>query len=990
MPLKLKESVTVFLSVRKGLETCLLKEIKENTNLNCIKRIHFKRQEVAPIAQEEGSVCKQGLANRSLDLASSRIGSSGADRWLHVAEPEPLPTKTQREPTKETNHKFKTTESCSIRLQSGGLEVKCNREWLIGSVISLRSLESVWLRVGTPFRCHGSEDLIHRVSLLPWGDYLPQIEVEAIPLRVITRHSSVWSRVVIEECLRQGIRLYLARNAGCIGKVQSKPDDFCVSVILNRNTCYIAVQCSSRLSPRQYNYIDKPISIDTNHCIGTSVPFWSISMTKREARLEATRKSESVAAALPKENTAISSHLQRNAQGYTVARANYIEKQQLINGDKYDTADALTAGLLHSSSIFKTLVNKPIRIWNPFCGNGLLAGEIVSLLLELPNFTKEHPPSEYFKDIASGGLFDSYDSVVSKYLGHKRQNLTDVEIIASDTSILNLQQASKKLNDLYEFYKPLFNKDTNNTNQYIEHSTNVKEYCNRLPIPLSLHNAPLGTVAPLVYRSMVIAKIPSMTAAKGGNGIYERIKSYKDFGHIVSSRSDWKAVFVIVRGTAFEFYSGLDWKCIAKVTCSAGHTIRLLKSAKPIKVAVIGSTGSIGTQTLEIIRRINAESDEPKFKVVALSANSNADDLSKQAMEFKPNILNINFGAEALRQNVPNECEITTGKESILEICKNFDYDLLVMGISGCAGIEPTIAAAEGGKSLALANKESVVSAGCLLRKAIKKSKCELIPIDSEHNAIYQCLMSSARDFLEYTKQRDSRPLCGISSNVLNAVKRLIITSSGGPFRDTDPSLMKSLRLKDAIKHPVWSMGAKITIDSSTMMNKGLEVIEAHELFGIPYDSIRVLIHKECIVHSLVQFVDNSVMAQLYNPDMKLPIAYALNWPDRLPNTLPELDLVGQPLSFTNPDLKKFPCLKLAFEVGKMGGLYPTVLNAANEQANELLRQDAIAHWEIHELVKNAIDTFKQPDITEPSIDDIMEADAWGKQHVMELFTNQN
>eukprot|EP00371_Babesia_bovis_P003547 XP_001612194.1 1-deoxy-D-xylulose 5-phosphate reductoisomerase family protein [Babesia bovis T2Bo] len=443
-------------------------------------------------------------------------------------------------------------------------------------------------------------------------------------------------------------------------------------------------------------------------------------------------------------------------------------------------------------------------------------------------------------------------------------------------------------------------------------------------------------------------------------------------------------------GRAFEYYSGLDWQCVAKVTSSVGSVIKLLKNACPRKVAVIGSTGSIGCQTLDIIRRINATYDEPLFDVVALSANCNIKDLAQQAKEFKPKILNINYGYDELRQNVNNDIDITEGKEGILQLCRNFDYDLLVMGISGCAGIEPTIAAAEAGKSVALANKESVVSAGSTLRRVLDKSKCELIPIDSEHNAIYQCLVTSPRDLLEHTKERDPRAMCRISTNVLNSVKRLIITSSGGPFRDTDKSLMKTLRLKDAIKHPVWSMGAKITIDSSTMMNKGLEVIEAHELFGIPYDNIQVVIHKECIVHSMVQFVDNSVLAQMYNPDMRLPIAYALNWPDRMESTLPELDLLKQQLTFTDPDLEKFPCLKLAFEAGKMGGLYTTVLNAANERANEFLREDAIAHWEIHELVKRAVEEYKHPNIDHPRIEDVMEADSWGKNHVMESMKNRH
>ncbi|GIX63489.1 1-deoxy-D-xylulose 5-phosphate reductoisomerase [Babesia caballi] len=393
------------------------------------------------------------------------------------------------------------------------------------------------------------------------------------------------------------------------------------------------------------------------------------------------------------------------------------------------------------------------------------------------------------------------------------------------------------------------------------------------------------------------------------------------------------------------------------------------RMAGPIKVAVIGSTGSIGTQTLDIIRKMNDTADAPRFKVVALTANSNAADLAKQAAEFMPAQVNINVNEKQLRDEVTHDCHVTSGKEALMDMCESLDYDVLVMGISGCAGIEPTIAAAKAGKRLALANKESVVSAGDLLRKVVKDSQCEIIPMDSEHNALYQCLVSSARDFVEHVKARAPRPLCGLSPNVTSSVKRLIVTSSGGPFRDTDISLMKTMRITDALKHPVWSMGAKITVDSSTMMNKGLEVIEAHQLFGVPYERIRVLIHKECIVHSLVEFVDNSVVAQLYKPDMRLPIAYALNWPDRVENKLPELDLAKRSLTFEEPDLQKFPCLRLAYDAGMMGGLYPTVLNAANEQANEILRQDAIAHWELYHLVYEAVEKFRPPDLTEHSIE---------------------
>lgn len=420
-----------------------------------------------------------------------------------------------------------------------------------------------------------------------------------------------------------------------------------------------------------------------------------------------------------------------------------------------------------------------------------------------------------------------------------------------------------------------------------------------------------------------------------------------------------------------------------------GNLQRFQLYAEPTKVAIFGSTGSIGTQTLDIIRSINAASEEPKFEVVALSANSNADDLVKQAQEFRPTRLNINVNVEDLSLHLKDKCQITTGVEGLNDICNSVDYDILIMGISGCAGIEPTVAAARSGKKLALANKESVVSAGNLLRKVIADSKCEIIPIDSEHNALYQCLITSARDYVSHIKDRSEGALCGIPPNVRKSIKRLILTSSGGPFRDTPLDMMKNLRIKDALKHPVWSMGAKITVDSSTMMNKGLEVIEAHQLFGVPYEQIDVLIHKECVIHSLVEFVDSSIIGQFYNPDMRLPIAYALNWPDRTDNTLPGLNLTEATLSFTKPDLNKFPCLKLAYEAGKRGGLYPTVLNAANEKANEIFRQDAITHCELYDFVQKAVEDFIPPSTNEFSIEEIMEAHEWGKRHVVKQLQSR-
>ncbi|ORM41779.1 uncharacterized protein BXIN_0660 [Babesia sp. Xinjiang] len=357
MPLKLKESVTVFLSVRKGLEACLLNEIKRNPHLNHIERIHFKRQESLRDSHQKGGITNEGLINKGLDLGSTIIQSDGIDKWRYIPGSETTQTKGSVGCT-NAERKTKLVEGCTIRLQSGGLEVKCNREWLIGCVISLRSIESVWLRVGTPFRCHSAEDLTQRVALLPWGKHLPHIPVEDIPLRVISRHSSVWSRAVIEECLKQGIRSYFNQNTEVVALSEPKADDFCISVTLNRNTCYVAVQCSSRLSPRRFNFNNNLSCVDNDRFAELNAPFWSIYRTKIQAHLDATKKS-SIAVS---KDTTPKFHLECETQAKSVQRGNFIEEQQLLGGDKYDTADALTAGLLHAGNIFKTFKNTPLRV----------------------------------------------------------------------------------------------------------------------------------------------------------------------------------------------------------------------------------------------------------------------------------------------------------------------------------------------------------------------------------------------------------------------------------------------------------------------------------------------------------------------------------------------------------------------------------------------------------------------------------------------------
>ncbi|GIX63488.1 uncharacterized protein BcabD6B2_29230 [Babesia caballi] len=550
MPLKLKEAVTVFLSVRKGLETSLLNEIKRNPHLNRIERIHFKGQGKPLDALQAGNTCETGLLAAPDGVGGGRIQCTGEGKWLRLPDPSEKPTNKKQVSSTPEPRKTKLVETCTIRVQSGGLEAKCNREWLIGCVLGLRTVESVWLRVGTPFRCHNTDELIQRVSLLPWNHYVPRASLEEIPLRVISRHSNVWSSVIIKECVRQGIRAYFSRHSYFICQAGCEPNEFCISVTLNRNTCYVAVQCSSRLSPRLFNFAENASCIDSTRFTQLEVPFWSLSKARLQVQLAARKN----AASAVRETVPLgppSQHPPTNFQKSSACRENYIQEQQVLDGDKYSTADALVAGLLHAGGIFRKLKTRPLKVWNPFCGNGLVVSEIVALLLQLPNFTLRHPPPPLFRDLATGCDIDLYDAVFDKYVGSKTQTVEDVEIVASDTSILKLNQAAEKLNRLHSFYNPLFEERSERSNLK-EHATLFRQYRNRLPACLK-------------------SKLQA-----DNNRVYEAIKEYKAFGHIIGSRSDWKGVFAIAKGSAFEHFSGLKWQCIAKATSSTGDVIKLL------------------------------------------------------------------------------------------------------------------------------------------------------------------------------------------------------------------------------------------------------------------------------------------------------------------------------------------------------------------------------------------------------------------------------
>ncbi|MEJ2613652.1 MAG: 1-deoxy-D-xylulose-5-phosphate reductoisomerase, partial [Ignavibacteriaceae bacterium] len=360
------------------------------------------------------------------------------------------------------------------------------------------------------------------------------------------------------------------------------------------------------------------------------------------------------------------------------------------------------------------------------------------------------------------------------------------------------------------------------------------------------------------------------------------------------------------------------------------------------KILILGSTGSIGKNSLNVIRNF-----PDKFKISALTVNKSIDLLEPQIEEFKPEyvVVQNKESAKELKSKIKSKCEVLSGKEGLLSAAANVDYDVLIGAMVGFAGLAPTIEAIKRGKRIALANKETLVVAGELVTGLCKKHNAQIIPVDSEHSAIYQCLVGEK----------------------YNQVNKLILTASGGPFLNTSKETFCKVTVEQALNHPNWNMGNKITIDSASMMNKGLEVIEAHWLFGISKNKIEVVIHPQSIIHSMVEFIDGSIKAQLGLPDMKLPIQYALSFPERLANDFPRVSLqkIGN-LTFREPDLKKFECLKIAYDVLETGGTAPCILNAANEVAVEKFLNGQIKFSYIPAIINQALDKFenhKQPDL---------------------------
>ena len=377
-------------------------------------------------------------------------------------------------------------------------------------------------------------------------------------------------------------------------------------------------------------------------------------------------------------------------------------------------------------------------------------------------------------------------------------------------------------------------------------------------------------------------------------------------------------------------------------------------------VSILGSTGSIGRQSLDIISRLD------DVKVAALTAGTSVERMAQQCREFLPElaVMATQEAASQLHDAIKDlPIRVSWGEEGLIEAATIANADCVITAVVGMVGLKPTLAAIRAGKRIGLANKETLVCAGELVMDEAEKYGVEIIPVDSEHSAIFQCLMGSG----------DRRE-----------VKRLILTCSGGPFFGMTREQLKTVTKADALKHPNWKMGAKITIDCSTLMNKGLEVIEAMRLYRVPLEQVDVVIHRQSIVHSMVEFVDGAVMAQMGTPDMRLPIQLALTYPERIPCPVDALDLLTcGSLTFSKPDMENFPCLALAYRCAKQGGTACPAMNGANEEAVAMYLRDEIGFYDIYRLVNAAVEAV--PFIQSPTLEEILETDRLAREAVRKL-----
>lgn len=380
-------------------------------------------------------------------------------------------------------------------------------------------------------------------------------------------------------------------------------------------------------------------------------------------------------------------------------------------------------------------------------------------------------------------------------------------------------------------------------------------------------------------------------------------------------------------------------------------------------VSILGSTGSIGRQSLDIISRL------PGLRVAALTAGTSVERMAEQCRAFRPAlaVMATEEAAKELQTRIEDlPIRVNWGQEGLLEAASLPEADCVITAVVGMVGLKPTLAAIRAGKRIGLANKETLVCAGELVMAEAEKYHAEIVPVDSEHSAIFQCLMGC----------HDKKE-----------IKRLILTCSGGPFFGMTREQLHSVTKADALKHPNWKMGAKITIDCATLMNKGLEVIEAMRLYRVPLEQVDVVIHRQSVVHSMVEFTDGAVMAQMGTPDMRLPIQLALTYPERIPSPVEPLDLLTcGSLTFQKPDMEKFPCLRLARDCARLGGTACPAMNGANEEAVAMFLRDEIGFYDIYRLVSQAVE--KTPFLENPTLEEILEADRLARNVVRTLSQN--
>ncbi|MDD5729966.1 MAG: 1-deoxy-D-xylulose-5-phosphate reductoisomerase [Candidatus Omnitrophica bacterium] len=378
------------------------------------------------------------------------------------------------------------------------------------------------------------------------------------------------------------------------------------------------------------------------------------------------------------------------------------------------------------------------------------------------------------------------------------------------------------------------------------------------------------------------------------------------------------------------------------------------------RIAVLGSTGSIGQSTLEVIKQFTGD-----FKVLALSTNYNTELLLRQAKEFEPETVCVADKPQSLglKKSLGGGIKVLAGEEGLLEICRDTRIDEVVLAISGAGALSPLLCAIENKKEIALANKEALVMAGPLIMGKSARSGARIIPIDSEQSAIWQCL----------------------SGQDVTKLRHIYLTASGGPFRQLGLRKLKAVTVEQALAHPRWKMGKKITVDSATLMNKGLELLEAMHLFNLSPEKIKILVHPESIIHSMVEFIDGVILAQLSITDMRIPIQYALSYPDRLDNDFPRLDFLRlKSLNFQEPDFKKFPCLQLAYEAALAAGTMPAAMNAANEICVDEFLKSEIAFMDIPRVIEKVMSNHRK--IEKPGLKEILDTDNWARQEAKRII----